>query len=156
MSSCLCGRDVWLLDCMNIRGACNFPELSLFCEAIRRWAASLETACRLPPLVVLAIDRRQSARTMPGADLALPNLPRSIALRMDPVRGRATHAYIACDGGVLAIVDVRNPVLPRLISSEQVLADQRKRQPGNEVIDINALDLPRTQFTTQALWYELD
>ena len=63
MSSCLCGRDVWLLDCMNIRGACNFPELSLFCEAIRRWAASLETACRLPPLVVLAIDHglRQEA-----------------------------------------------------------------------------------------------
>ena len=77
-------------------------------------------------LVVLAIDRKQSARTMPVADLALPNLPRSIALRMDPVRGRATHAYIACDGGVLAIVDLRNPVLPRLISSEQVLADPRR------------------------------
>jgi hypothetical protein len=63
MNSCLSGRDVWLLDCMNIRGACNFPELSLFCEAIRRWAASLETARRLPPLVVLAIDHglRQEA-----------------------------------------------------------------------------------------------
>ena len=63
MFSCLSGRDVWLLDCMNIRGACNFPELSLFCEAIRRWAASLETARRLPPLVVLAIDHglRQEA-----------------------------------------------------------------------------------------------
>jgi DEAD/DEAH box helicase domain-containing protein len=44
----------------------------------------------------------------------------------------------------------------RVTVSEQVLAYQRKRQPGNEVIDINALDLPRTQFTTQALWYELD
>jgi DEAD/DEAH box helicase domain-containing protein len=43
----------------------------------------------------------------------------------------------------------------RVTVSEQVLAYQRKRQPGNEVIDINALDLPRTQFTTQALWYEL-
>uniref|UniRef100_A0A6J5ZZZ9 Unannotated protein n=1 Tax=freshwater metagenome TaxID=449393 RepID=A0A6J5ZZZ9_9ZZZZ len=44
----------------------------------------------------------------------------------------------------------------RVVVSEQVLAYQRKRQPGNEVIDINALALPRTSFTTQALWFELD
>jgi DEAD/DEAH box helicase domain-containing protein len=40
--------------------------------------------------------------------------------------------------------------------TEQVLAYQRKRLPDHEVIDLQALDLPETTFTTQALWYELD
>jgi DEAD/DEAH box helicase domain-containing protein len=39
--------------------------------------------------------------------------------------------------------------------TEQVLAYQRKRLPDHEVLDLNALDLPTTSFTTQALWYEL-
>ena len=40
--------------------------------------------------------------------------------------------------------------------SEVVLGYQRKRLADQELIDFNALDLPQTQFTTQALWYELD
>ncbi|HYF25164.1 MAG TPA: DEAD/DEAH box helicase [Baekduia sp.] len=40
--------------------------------------------------------------------------------------------------------------------TEQVLAYQRKRLSDHEAIDITALDLPPTSFTTQALWYELD
>ena len=40
--------------------------------------------------------------------------------------------------------------------TEQVLAYQRKRLPDHEVVDLQALDLPTTSFTTQALWYELD
>jgi DEAD/DEAH box helicase domain-containing protein len=39
--------------------------------------------------------------------------------------------------------------------TEQVLAYQRKRLPDHEVVDLQALDLPPTTFTTQALWYEL-
>jgi DEAD/DEAH box helicase domain-containing protein len=39
--------------------------------------------------------------------------------------------------------------------TEQVLAYQRKRLPDHEVLDLQALDLPPTTFTTQALWYEL-
>ncbi len=39
--------------------------------------------------------------------------------------------------------------------TETVLAFQRKRLPGHEVIDLHALDLPQTTFETQALWYEL-
>ncbi|HVP01033.1 MAG TPA: DEAD/DEAH box helicase [Solirubrobacteraceae bacterium] len=39
--------------------------------------------------------------------------------------------------------------------SEQVLAYQRTTLPEREVLDLTALDLPRTEFTTQALWYEL-
>jgi DEAD/DEAH box helicase domain-containing protein len=40
--------------------------------------------------------------------------------------------------------------------TETVMAYQRKRLPDHEVIDLQALDLPQTTFTTQALWYELD
>jgi DEAD/DEAH box helicase domain-containing protein len=39
--------------------------------------------------------------------------------------------------------------------TELVLGYQRKRLADQELIDFNALDLPETTFTTQALWYEL-
>ena len=39
--------------------------------------------------------------------------------------------------------------------SEQVLAYQRKQLADHEVRRLEALDLPRTEYTTQALWYEL-
>ena len=41
----------------------------------------------------------------------------------------------------------------RVVVSDQVLAYQRKRLPSNEVIDLNSLTLPKTQFSTQALWF---
>ena len=40
--------------------------------------------------------------------------------------------------------------------TETVLAYQRKRLSDHEQIDLVALDLPTTSFSTQALWYELD
>ena len=43
-----------------------------------------------------------------------------------------------------------------VVVSEQVLAYQRRRISDHEAIDLIALDLPRTSFATQALWYELD
>ena len=42
-----------------------------------------------------------------------------------------------------------------VVVSEQVLAYQRRRLPDHEAIDMIGLDLPRTSFATQALWYEL-
>src|SRR4051794_3592910 len=39
--------------------------------------------------------------------------------------------------------------------SETVHAYQRKKLPEHEVIDLRALDLPTTTFSTQALWWEL-
>jgi DEAD/DEAH box helicase domain-containing protein len=39
--------------------------------------------------------------------------------------------------------------------TEQVLAYQRKRLPDHEVLDLNGVDLPPTQFTTRGLWYEV-
>ena len=43
----------------------------------------------------------------------------------------------------------------RVNVTETVMAYQRKRLPDHETLDLQALDLPQTSFTTQALWYEL-
>jgi DEAD/DEAH box helicase domain-containing protein len=40
--------------------------------------------------------------------------------------------------------------------TETVMAYQRKRLPDHEVLDLCALDMPETTFSTQALWYELN
>ena len=40
--------------------------------------------------------------------------------------------------------------------TETVLAYQRKRLSDHAQVDLVALDLPQTSFTTQALWFELD
>ncbi len=40
--------------------------------------------------------------------------------------------------------------------SDQVLGYQRKSLANHEVIDFHPLDLPATEFVTQALWFELD
>jgi DEAD/DEAH box helicase domain-containing protein len=39
--------------------------------------------------------------------------------------------------------------------TETVIAYQRKHLPDHEVIDLQSLDLPQTEFTTRALWYVL-
>src|SRR5206468_2782352 len=39
--------------------------------------------------------------------------------------------------------------------TEQVMAFQRKRLADHEVIDLVGLDLPETNFPTQALWYAI-
>jgi len=77
-------------------------------------------------LLTLAIDRKQPGRTAPIADLLLPSPPRALALRTDPVRGRATHAYVGCADGALAVVDLDNPALPKLGASSKELADPRR------------------------------
>jgi len=43
-----------------------------------------------------------------------------------------------------------------VIYSETVLGFQRKHLQDHSVIDFKTLDLPTTEFTTKALWYELD
>jgi DEAD/DEAH box helicase domain-containing protein len=43
-----------------------------------------------------------------------------------------------------------------VIYSETVLGYQRKHLQDHSVIDFHTLDLPTTEFTTRALWYELD
>ena len=43
-----------------------------------------------------------------------------------------------------------------VVVTEQVLAYQRRRVADGEAIDMIGLDLPRTSFATQALWYSLE
>ncbi|MGH2914895.1 MAG: DEAD/DEAH box helicase [Solirubrobacteraceae bacterium] len=43
-----------------------------------------------------------------------------------------------------------------VVYSETVLGYQRKALQDHSTIDFQALDLPTTEFTTRALWYELD
>jgi DEAD/DEAH box helicase domain-containing protein len=44
----------------------------------------------------------------------------------------------------------------QVVYSETVLGYQRKGLQDHQVIDFQTLDLPTTEFTTRALWYELD
>jgi len=43
-----------------------------------------------------------------------------------------------------------------VVVTDQVLAFQRKRLSDHEAVDLVALDLPPTSFSSQALWYEFD
>jgi len=43
-----------------------------------------------------------------------------------------------------------------IVYAETVLGYQRKRLQDHEVIDFQSLDLPTVEFSTRALWYELD
>lgn len=43
-----------------------------------------------------------------------------------------------------------------VVYSETVLGYQRKHLQDHNVIDFQALDMPTTEFSTRALWYELD
>ena len=43
-----------------------------------------------------------------------------------------------------------------IVYAETVLGYQRKRLQDHEVIDFQTLDLPTVEFSTRALWYELD
>src|SRR5215218_319626 len=42
-----------------------------------------------------------------------------------------------------------------VVVTEQVVAYQTRRLSDHEVLDLVALDMPQTSFSTQALWYEL-
>jgi DEAD/DEAH box helicase domain-containing protein len=58
------------------------------------------------------------------------------------------HAQVETHGVVLSYGDV--------VYSETVLGYQRKHLQDQSVLDFTALDLPTTEFSTKALWYELD
>ncbi|MFO1052793.1 MAG: hypothetical protein U1F36_11315 [Planctomycetota bacterium] len=66
-------------------------------------------------LVGIAFDGRNPARTQPINTLRLGERALALALRMDEVRGRATHAFVALASGAIAIVDVGDPAFPKLV-----------------------------------------
>jgi DEAD/DEAH box helicase domain-containing protein len=85
------------------------------------------------------IDRLVATRQ----DLA----PGGLGRRDDPVSGGPTRGVPAPGGVDLSFGDVS--------VTEQVMAYQRKRLSDHSVIDLVALELPETNFPTQALWYVL-
>lgn len=94
-------------------GSSNFQLTREFAYAINRRG-----------LYSLAIDGRQPARSQVVADLPLPFEPLALAVRMDPIRGRATHAYVG-GASALAVVDLQNPVMPRLLQQKDEVTTPR-------------------------------
>jgi LVIVD repeat len=73
----------------------------------------------------IALDTKNPGNTRAVGNVNIAGAPRALGVRLDPVHARATHAYVGCEDGTLAIVSLRNPVLPRLIAQKKRLADPR-------------------------------
>ncbi len=74
----------------------------------------------------IAVDSKTPRRSSACASLELRHAPLSIGLRTDPVHARATHAYLGCEDGTLTIVDLKNPVMPKIVGSMKDLLHQPK------------------------------
>ena len=68
-------------------------------------------------LVVCGFDVKSPDKSVAIANVALPSMPRHVALLNDRLSGRATHAYVACRDGSIQIVDLSKPVRPRRVGS---------------------------------------
>jgi hypothetical protein len=77
-------------------------------------------------LVTVAVDLKTPGRTAPVATLPLEGGPVALALRLDPVHARATHAYVAGEDGFLTVVSLRNPVLPQVVARKKQFLDPRR------------------------------
>ncbi len=74
----------------------------------------------------VALDAKNPGRSEAVADLELIGSLRALAIRQDPVRGGATHAYAAAADGALHVVDLSNPVLPRPVRTQKgIFADPK-------------------------------
>lgn len=77
-------------------------------------------------LATLALDPKTPGRTGAVAELELDD-PRALGLRTDPTSARATHAFVGHGDGSLTIVDLDNPVMPRVVGQvPKALADPRR------------------------------
>jgi len=82
----------------------------------------------------IALDGQTPARTAAVADVEIAGYPRTLGLRTDPIHARSTHAYVGCEDGKLAIVSLRNPVIPKLIAAEKRLLDPRDMLVRGDVL----------------------
>jgi len=64
-------------------------------------------------LVVCGLDSQDPSRSLVLANAPLPSHPVHVALRNDPLSGRAQLAYIACRNGSVQVVDLSDPLSPR-------------------------------------------
>src|SRR5262249_29874385 len=78
-------------------------------------------------LWTVALDAKTPSRTEAIDDLPIEGEPRTLALRVDPATARSTHAYVGCADGSLAVVDLKNPVMPKLVGQhKKELADPHR------------------------------
>lgn len=73
----------------------------------------------------VALDGQTPSRTAAVADVQIGGNPRTLAIHTDRVHARSTHAYVGCENGALAVVNLRNPVIPKLVSIDKKLVDPR-------------------------------
>jgi hypothetical protein len=82
-------------------------------------------AVSLRGLHSIAIDTKDPGNTRPVGNINIPGDPRALGVKLDPIHAKATYAYVGCEDGTMAIVSLRSPVMPRIISQKKVLADPR-------------------------------
>jgi len=73
----------------------------------------------------IAFDAKTPARTAAIAELELDD-PRALALRTDSTSAASTHGYVGLGDGRLVVLDLDNPVMPRAVDSQMLLADPRR------------------------------
>lgn len=77
-------------------------------------------------LHTIAVNGRETAQTRPVAALDISGEPTAVAIRQDEVHARATHAYVGCADGTLAIVSLKSPVMPKLLSQKKLLVEPKR------------------------------
>jgi len=77
-------------------------------------------------LHTIAVNSRETSQTRPVASLAIPGGATAVAIRQDPTHARASHAYVGCADGTLAVVSLRSPVMPKLLSQKKLLVDPKR------------------------------
>jgi len=78
-------------------------------------------------LTVAAFDGKSPEKSKALANLPLPARPLHVALATDPMTGRARAAYVCCRDGNVHVVDLSDPVDPRLVG-ELALKDARRSE----------------------------
>jgi hypothetical protein len=76
-------------------------------------------------LTICGFDVNNPGQSLALANVPLPSTPRHVALRNDPLSGRARTAYVACRNGSVQVVDVSDPVAPRRLTAVKT-ADARR------------------------------
>jgi hypothetical protein len=102
-------------------------------------------------LTVCGLDVKSPDKSVALANVPLPSQPRHVALESDPLSGRAVRAFVACRDGTVRIVDLSDPVDPR-VRGKLDLEDARRSHvregvllvaAGREGLVLFSLDPPR-------------
>jgi len=68
-------------------------------------------------LTVCGLDVKNPDKSIALANVPLPSIPRHVALLNSPLSGRMEYAFVACRNGTVQVVDVREPLEPRVVAA---------------------------------------